>query len=65
MRVAPVMKSFVQAVSTRERHPLDDEFFILSNVRPEGRVVGRLEHFPPKWMPVRRRKCDQHSESRA
>ena len=42
MRVAPVIKSFVQAVSARERHPLDDEFFILSNVRPEGPVVGRL-----------------------
>src|SRR5579883_1455223 len=24
-----------------------------------------LEHFPPKWMPVRRRKCDQTKESRA
>src|SRR5688572_32804538 len=26
---------------------------------------GRREHFPPKWMPVRRRKCDQHTDSRA
>src|SRR5208282_1567955 len=24
-----------------------------------------LEHFPPKWAPVRRRKCDQTKESRA
>jgi hypothetical protein len=42
MWAAPVLKSFVRSVSTRERHPLDDEFFILSNVRPEGSVVGRL-----------------------
>jgi hypothetical protein len=42
MWAAPVFKSFVQSVAARERHPMDDEFFILSNVRPEGSVVGRL-----------------------
>jgi len=29
------------------------------------RVSRRLEHFPPKWAPVRRRKCDKRVESRA
>jgi len=29
------------------------------------RLLSRLEHFPPKWVPVRRRKCDQTKESRA
>ena len=38
----PALKSLVQSVSARERHPLDDEFFILQNVRPEGSVVGHL-----------------------
>ena len=38
----PALKSFVQSVSARQRHRLDDEFFILLNVRPEGRVVGHL-----------------------
>jgi len=33
-----------------------------SRVLPWGR---HLEHFPPKWMPVRRRKCDKTNESRA
>jgi hypothetical protein len=26
---------------------------------------GALEHFPPKWSPVRRSKCDERKESRA
>jgi hypothetical protein len=30
-----------------------------------GRDRVDLEHFPPKWTPVRRRKCDQIKESRA
>ena len=28
-------------------------------------VARRIEHFPAKWTPVRRRKCDQCRESRA
>ena len=39
---APALKSFVQSVSNRERHPLDDEFFILSRIRAAGSVLGRL-----------------------
>jgi hypothetical protein len=39
---APVLKSFVESISNRERHPLDDEFFILSHIHVEGGVVGRL-----------------------
>ena len=27
--------------------------------------MSLVEHFPPKWVPVRRRKCDQPKESRA
>jgi hypothetical protein len=46
MWAAPALKSFVQSVSTRERHPMDDEFFILSNVRAEGSVVGHLGELP-------------------
>lgn len=42
----PVLRSFVQSVSTRERHPMDDEFFILSHVRPEGSLVGHLGELP-------------------
>ena len=42
MWTAPVIKSFVQSVASHERHPFDDEFFILCNIRPEGNVVGRL-----------------------
>ena len=42
MWAAPVLKSFVRSVSTHERHPMDDEFFILANVQPEGSVLGRL-----------------------
>ncbi|HEY1382035.1 MAG TPA: hypothetical protein VGF43_00390 [Dongiaceae bacterium] len=46
MWAAPVLKSFVDSVSTRERHPMDDELFILSHVRPEGGVVGHLGELP-------------------
>jgi len=46
MWAAPVLKSFVDSVSTRERHPVDDELFILSHVRPEGGVVGHLGELP-------------------
>lgn len=42
MWAAPILKSFVKSISTHERHPMDDEFFVLSNIRPEGNVVGRL-----------------------
>src|ERR1700687_1007645 len=28
-------------------------------------IVPSLEHFPAKWEPVRRRKCDNAKESRA
>src|SRR5205085_9684506 len=28
-------------------------------------MIGNLEHFPAKWEPVRRRKCDNAKESRA
>ena len=46
MWAAPVLKSFVDSVSARERHPVDDELFILSHVRPEGSVVGHLGELP-------------------
>jgi hypothetical protein len=46
MWAAPVLKSFVDSVSARERPPMDDEFFILSHVRPEGGVVGHLGELP-------------------
>jgi len=46
MWAAPVLKSFVQSVSMHERHPMDDEFFILSNIRAEGSVVGHLGELP-------------------
>ena len=42
MWTAPAIKSFIKAVSSRERHPIDEEFFILAHVQPEGHVVGRL-----------------------
>jgi hypothetical protein len=45
MWAAPIIKSFVQSVASHQRHPLDDEFFILRNVRPEGSIVGRLGEF--------------------
>jgi hypothetical protein len=46
MWATPVLRSFVQSIANRERHPMDDEFFILSHVRPQGRVVGRLGQLP-------------------
>lgn len=46
MWAAPVLKSFVRSVSTHDRHPMDDEFFILWRVHPEGRVVGHLGELP-------------------
>jgi hypothetical protein len=46
MWAAPVLKSFVESISTHDRHPIDDEFFILWRVRPEGRVVGHLGELP-------------------
>jgi hypothetical protein len=33
-------------------------------LRAAERADQLLEHFPPKWAPVRRRKCDQTKESR-
>jgi len=39
---APVLKSFVESISNRERHSSDDEFFILAHVRADGSVLGRL-----------------------
>ena len=43
-------------------------FFLASSRNAPGVEKGnslRLEHFPAKWTPVRRRKCDQCKESRA
>jgi len=34
----------------------------------DGAIIAlgrRLKHFPPKWTPVRRRKCDKRMESKA
>jgi hypothetical protein len=42
MWTAPALKSLIKSVSARERHPIDDEFFILAHVQPEGRLVGHL-----------------------
>lgn len=46
MWATPALRSFVQSIASRERHPMDDEFYILSHVRPEGAVVGRLDQLP-------------------
>ena len=41
-----MLRSLAQSISAYDNHPLDDEFFILSHVRPDGAIVGRLGDLP-------------------